>query len=84
MTVESDRIFINGNQLDEPYIYLDPLKPRLVNQMELTVEPGHLFVLGDNRNHSSDSRSWGTVSFSNVQSRVFAVVWPLSHFKILH
>jgi signal peptidase I len=42
-----------------------------------------VFVLGDNRNQSSDSHSWGFVPFENIVGRAVVVYWPLSEMKVL-
>lgn len=43
----------------------------------VTVEPGHLFVMGDNRDHSSDSRCWGQVPMDNVKGRAVVIWWSI-------
>jgi signal peptidase I len=72
-------IFIDGVLLDEPYItreFGDTLAPTLVS-------PNSYFVLGDNRNGSSDSRHWGLVPLGNVVGKVSVRYWPLSEFSLL-
>lgn len=54
LLVEDGRVYINGVLLEEPYIN-EPMKRH--PKIDLIVEEGHLFVMGDNRNHSLDSRS---------------------------
>ena len=69
-------IFINGRPLDEPYI-VDP--PRY-DYGPATVPPGEYFVLGDNRNNSSDSHSWGMVPKENIIGQAWLAYWPFSSF----
>jgi len=45
----------------------------------MTVPAGKLYVMGDNRNHSDDSRAFGPIERSSVVGRAFVRIWPLSH-----
>lgn len=77
------RIVLNGVPLDEPY-----LKPGSTNddvRFDVTVPQDRIFVMGDNRNQSADSRyhlndNEGTVPVDNVVGRVVLTVWPFSAF----
>ena len=66
----------NGRQVDEPYLdsgtTTDSCKAT-------TVRPGQLFVMGDNRGNSQDSRSFGPIQRSDVVGRAFVRIWPLNH-----
>jgi signal peptidase I len=84
------RLTVNGRALDEPYIYDNsPLGApegdgcRLRNFKEVLVEPGQLFVMGDHRGVSQDSRCQGQVPIENVIGRAFVVVWPSSRWASL-
>ena len=78
------KIYINGAALEEPYVhYLLP--PRSDGEMTsfdkretygpVTVPDGHLFVMGDNRDNSQDSRYWGFLPQSYVKGRAVMVYW---------
>ena len=72
-------VFINNEPLDEPYIAEKPL----YTYGPETVPPGHLFVLGDNRNNSSDSHSWGMLPKENVIGQAWLSYWPFSAFGLV-
>jgi len=64
-------VYVNDMALNEPYI---AAKPRYSGNWN--VPDGHLFVLGDNRNNSSDSHNWGSVPMENIIGEAFFVYWP--------
>lgn len=71
-------VHINGQAVDEPYIS-DP--PTYNGQW--MIPEGNVFVLGDNRNQSSDSHQWGNVPLENIVGRALVIYWPLENFEIL-
>jgi signal peptidase I len=72
--MEDGVVYIDGKRLIEPYILAQRRGHDL--QQPRTVPPGHYVMLGDNREHSCDSRAWGTVPRDQVIGKVFAVYWP--------
>ena len=77
--VRNGRVFVNGQLLDEPYIAAPP-----VRDMALTNVPeDSLFVMGDNRNVSSDSRAWGPLKVEDVLGKAVFVYWPLERVGIV-
>jgi len=82
------RIYVNGQGVDEPYVDnnspLDvPTNPRVCQSRrfdEVLVPPGQLFVMGDHRIVSQDSRCQGTIPIDNVIGRAFVIVWPSSRW----
>jgi len=80
--IQHGKLYVNGQSNEESYT--DSLIED--GQFEpYTVEPGHVFVLGDNRarNASYDSRSFGAVSLNNVQGRAECIVWPIAKWGSL-
>lgn len=70
--VINGRVEINGQPLDETY----PLFTGSYNYGPVTVGPNELFVLGDNRNNSSDSHSWGMLPAKNIIGKAWISYWP--------
>jgi signal peptidase I len=71
VVIGGGKVKVNGQALDEPYIAAPPNY-----QSEWTVPEDTVFVLGDNRNNSSDSHSWGPVPVSYVIGKALLVYWP--------
>jgi signal peptidase I len=72
-------VFINGESLPEPYTKAPPSYTGKWN-----VPQGSLFVLGDNRNNSSDSHQWGMVPIENLMGKALFVYYPVDHWKLLN
>jgi signal peptidase I len=81
---DQGRVQVNGKSMDEPYVLENsdpdlPPNPRECRSRqfdEITVAPGNLFVMGDHRLVSQDSRCQGQVPIDNVIGRAFVIVWP--------
>ncbi len=77
------KVTVNGQPLDEPYVFLsDPTDPQASFEPKVVPE-GHLFVMGDHRDGSSDSRYNDTIPEESVVGRAFAVFWPATRVKVL-
>ncbi len=77
--VRDGGVLVNGQRISEPYLKEQPLY-----YLPLTTVPsGMLFVLGDNRNASSDSHAWGFVPRSHLRAKAFARYWPLNRIGLL-
>lgn len=78
VVVEGNQVYVNGQLSNETYIAQAPLYSG-----EWTVAEGHLFVLGDNRNNSNDSKDWGLLPQENVVGRAVLVYWPPPMWAVL-
>ena len=77
--VSGSNVYVNEVPLHEPYISAPPNY-----EGEWVVPEESLFVLGDNRNSSSDSHSWGMVPLKNVIGKAEVVYWPPTAWKMLN
>jgi signal peptidase I len=85
------RVTVNGEPLDEPYVTENsPLdEDPAVNRCgprrfgPITVAPGNMWVMGDHRLVSQDSRCQGQVPLKNIIGKAFVIVWPRSHWSTL-
>jgi signal peptidase I len=82
------RILVNGVPLNEQAYLAEGEKPSLID-FDVKVQEGYLWVQGDNRSNSADSRvhlgdpGGGQVPVDDVVGKVFAVVWPMAHAKLI-
>ena len=79
--IKDNKVKRNGSPLKEDYFLDDEMD----DYQAVEVPPGHLFVLGDNRNSSKDSRhdALGFVSKEEVKGKAFFVFWPLDNLRLL-
>jgi signal peptidase I len=86
--LRSGQVYVNGAALDEPYLFRDAagqIEPtnQLTGQTRWTVPAGELFVMGDHREASEDSRAFGPIPVSAVIGRADVRYWPMSDFGII-
>lgn len=79
--IKDGRLVLNGIPQQEPYAKGRTLP--LGMELPYTVPEGHVFVMGDNREHSMDSREFGPVALSSLEGRAVFRLWPLSQFGAL-
>jgi signal peptidase I len=74
------RVYINGNPLKEPYLPAGTTTSAFAPEK---IPPNHLWVMGDNRSNSKDSRFFHTISENLVVGRAFIRVWPITTIGLL-
>ncbi|WP_237769815.1 MULTISPECIES: signal peptidase I [Kytococcus] len=75
------RVQVNGKSIDEPYVF--PGNPPSLVEFDEKVPEDHLWVMGDHRSNSGDSRYHGTVPMDRVTGGAFVVIWPFDHVGTL-
>lgn len=77
--IKDGKVYVNDQKLSE--VYLNGIEtPITGNYYDLIVPEGCLFVMGDNRGGSSDSRVFGCIPVERIEGRVKTRIWPLSKF----
>ncbi|KTR50402.1 signal peptidase I [Curtobacterium oceanosedimentum] len=78
------RLSVNGHAVDEPYVVRPADVDRVsAEDFDVTVPAGRIWVMGDNRYESADSRIHGTVPMADVVGRAFVVTWPVTRWGVL-
>lgn len=78
-------VYVDGEKIEEPYIYEEMIDLNPYDVDHWVVPEDHVFVMGDNRNNSRDSRSSGVdfVSLDSIEGKVVFRFWPLSKIGIV-
>jgi signal peptidase I len=87
--IRDGKVFIDGTELEEPYLFAaapdDPTQPTTVpgDEHRWVIPEGELFLMGDHRSNSADSRMFGPVETGQVIGRAWLRYWPIDVFGIL-
>lgn len=76
LEIVSGQVWINGQPIEEPYVR----EPGLYSQPAIAIPADHIFVMGDNRDNSNDSRRWGPVPMRNLVGKAIFCYWPPSRW----
>lgn len=85
--ISEGRVFVNGRAIEETYLPEDSYTRYglfLRDNQKVTVPENTYVVMGDNRDHSSDSREWGFVPRKNIIGRAWFRYWPPKQIGVLH
>ena len=80
LSINNGAVFINGKKLIEPYIKEQPME----NFSETLIPKNNIFVMGDNRNQSEDSRTWSFLPVPEIHGKALMIYWPPNRSGILH
>lgn len=79
--IKDNKVYINGEQLDEPYLASSVVTTPLDGEFfDLIVPEGYIFAMGDNRPQSTDCRSFGCIPIDKIEGKVWVRFWPLNKF----
>lgn len=83
--LKGGKVLVDGKALDEPYTYGQPSEPLMGSTVRFPVKipADSVWVMGDNRTQSQDSRWFGPARMSAVHGQAFFIYWPLSRFGVL-
>lgn len=79
IAIYNGAVVVNGLTLQEPYL----LEGQFGNYAEHIVPEGSVFVMGDNRNNSDDSRSWGFLQIDSIIGKAIFRYWPLTNMTVV-
>jgi signal peptidase I len=81
--IKDGAVFVNGQELDEPYVYDNQPTEATGERNTFTVAAGTLFVMGDHRENSTDSRVFGPIPLGNIIGRAWLRYWPITTLRII-
>ena len=83
LKVLGGHVYIDGRRQDEPYARTDDGCDICNLGEEITIPPGHYFMMGDNRGESADSREWGPIPKDWMIGQAFMTYWPPGRIGLL-
>jgi signal peptidase I len=79
LELDPGHVLINGRRLDEPFVAEGPIYAL----PPVRIPPGHVFVMGDNRNYSFDSHAWGPLPIRRISGRADILFWPPNRARLI-
>lgn len=84
LQIQDGKVYINGEELKEDYLAENVETNSTEGAfVDIVVPEGTVFVMGDNREHSSDSRRFGCIPFEKIESKVWLRFWPFDRFGVI-
>ncbi|MEK7184249.1 MAG: signal peptidase I [Patescibacteria group bacterium] len=87
VTIKDASVFVNNKRIDEQYIAGHTINPASTESptffLEQKLGPDEYFVMGDNRDHSSDSRRWGPLPKENIVGKAQIVLFPIPNLGVI-
>lgn len=77
--IKNNRVYVNNKPLNEPYLHLSWHDERAAER----IPDDKVYVLGDNRDNSNDSRIWGELPIESIQAKAWFRYWPLDRMGVI-
>ncbi len=84
--IENGKVYVNGRLVNEPYLAPGTYSAAgsfATEAKEITIPAENYFVMGDNREHSFDSRNFGVINKSKITGRAWVIYWPPQRFGVI-
>ena len=78
LEIKNNQVFINGQGIVEPYLASSSQR----DFGPVQILQGHVFVMGDNRNNSRDSRAIGSVPLKQIEAKAWISIWPFEEIRV--
>ena len=79
--IKDGKVYLNGEEFNEPYLQEGVTTSVDINEyQDLVVPENCVFVMGDNRDHSTDSRAFGCIPLEKIEGKVWIRFWPFNLF----
>lgn len=82
--IKDGHVFLNGQLLKETYLAPNTVTEPITAQTKYIIPKGYVFVLGDNRANSTDSRILGPINIKDIEGHVVARIFPFNMMKIFY